>query len=199
MTPINFMRIVIHSAVRFFPYTTCCAKKRTGLCGGAVTSLSGIILKKNENHTQKLAIDLSDYYKKSSYATKEGLEIAIDAVPVLAETGEGAQMAFYDGVSAESTEELAGTWCGDLLQIVDELPEGFQLINCCFAEIWSKAKDYYQKNGTNENGLIITNTEGELYEAASLNYYFKRGPLLYIKVTLEEENNRIKYATVKVE
>ena len=117
----------------------------------------------------------------------------------MGQTGEGAHMAFFDGVFVESTEELAGTWCGDLLQIVDELPEGFQLINCCFAEIWGKAKYYYRKFGTNEKGLIITNTEGKLYEAADLDFYFKRCPLTNVKVTIEKESNRIKYTTVKVE
>ena len=147
------------------------------------------------NHTQKLAIDLADYYRQSCCVN----EMTIDAVPVLTETGEGVHMAFFDGVFVESTEELAGTWCGDLLQIVDELPEGFQLINCCFAEIWSKAKYYYRQFGANEKGLVITNAEGKLYEAADLDFYFKRCPLTNVKVTIEEKESRIKFTTVKVE
>ena len=29
-------------------------------------------------------------------------------------------MALFDGLSADSTEELVGEWCGNLLQIVEE-------------------------------------------------------------------------------
>lgn len=39
----------------------------------------------------------------------------IDLIPVLTETGGGTPMALYDGVSADSREELSCQWCGDLL------------------------------------------------------------------------------------
>ena len=59
---------------------------------------------------------------RSLFLTRKGDITTIDALPVLTETGKGAQMAFFDGVSVDSTEELAGTWCGDLLQILEALP-----------------------------------------------------------------------------
>ena len=143
------------------------------------------------NHTQKMAVDLSDYYKQSFYTNEKGNEMAIDPIPVLTETGEGAQMLFFDGVAAESTEELAGTWCGDLLQIVDELPDGFQVINCCFAELLSMAKHYYRTFGVNKDDLIIANNDGKLYEIARLGFDYKRGPVLYLKITVEQDSIRI--------
>jgi hypothetical protein len=83
------------------------------------------------NHTQKLAIDLADYYKQSkSLFGRDKIITTIDAVPVLTETGGGTQMALFDGVSTDSTEELAGTWCGDLLQIANEQPDDYKRINC---------------------------------------------------------------------
>ena len=51
-------------------------------------------------------------------------DVAIDLLPVLTETGGGAQMAFFDGISVETTEKLAGKWCGDLLQYVKVELEG---------------------------------------------------------------------------
>jgi hypothetical protein len=74
------------------------------------------------NHTQKLAIDMADYFKKSRVFTQKGDEYAIDLIPVLTETGGGAIMAFLDGIAEETTEQLAGGWCGDLLQIVEPQP-----------------------------------------------------------------------------
>jgi hypothetical protein len=70
--------------------------------------------------------------------TQKGDEYAIDLIPVLTETGGGAIMAFLDGIAEETTEQLAGGWCGDLLQIVDRLPDDYSLINCCFADSYSK-------------------------------------------------------------
>jgi hypothetical protein len=145
------------------------------------------------NHTKKLAVDLADYFLQSKYSTKNGIDMTIDAIPVLTETGGGTPMAFSDGIPVETTEELAGTWCGDLLQITDDLPEGYTVINCCFAEIWSKAKDYYRKFGLNKDGYLLKNQDGELYEVVGLDFSFKRRTAKYMKVTIED--NKIKYCT----
>ena len=150
------------------------------------TKYSGYLL----NHTQKLAIDLSDYHKQSKYSTPDGLIMAIDAVPVLTETGEGTPMAFFDGITIETTEELVGTWCGDLLQIVEDLPKDYRLINCCFAEIWSKAKDYYRKFGVNDDGYVLKDSHGTLFEASGLDFYFKRVPLESIKAEVSDDKIR---------
>ena len=145
------------------------------------------------NHTKKLAVDLADYFLQSKYSTKNGIDMTIDAIPVLTETGGGTQMAFFDGASVETTEALAGDWCGDLLQITDELPEEYTVINCCFAEIWSKAKDYYRKFGLNKDGYLLKNNNGELYEVVGFDLYFKRRTAKYVKVVIED--NKIKYST----
>ena len=139
------------------------------------------------NHTKKQAVDLADFHKQSKYISKSGSEMAIDLIPVLTETGEGTQMAVFDGVSAESTEYLAGQWCGDLLQIVDELPKDYQLINCCIAEIWSKAQYCYHTFGVNEEGLLLNGNNGNLFEFAKLNLFGKRIQTAYLKVERTEE------------
>ena len=148
------------------------------------------------NHTKKLAIDLADYYKKSKYImdTENGfVEIAIDLIPVLTETGDGTQMALYEGISADTTEELARQWCGDLLQITDNIPENYQLINCCFAEIWDRAKYCYANFGTNENNYLLNDAEGNIYSVAAINISGKRGTIKQLKA--EKIDNRVKFFT----
>ena len=147
------------------------------------------------NHTKKQAVDLADYYRQSKYLTTTSVEMVIDLVPVLTETGGGTSMALYDGISVDSTEELAGQWCGDLLQIVDELPETYQLINCCFAEIWGRVRYCYRTFGANEDGYLLSDSNGKLFESAKLNFYGKRSAARYIKVEIIEEKNQIRFYT----
>jgi hypothetical protein len=87
------------------------------------------------NHTKKLAIDMADYYNQSKALNESREAYAIDPIPVLTETGGGSAMVFIKGIAEDTTEQLAGVWCGDLLQIVDRLPDGYSLINCCFTEL----------------------------------------------------------------
>jgi hypothetical protein len=147
------------------------------------------------NHTKKLVIDLADYYKLSKFLSARGTYMSIDAIPVLTETGGGTQMALFDGVASDSTEELAGEWVGDLLQIVAsvaDLPESYKLINCCFADIWSRAQYCYHTFGVNENDCI--KNADKLFEGAALNLYGKRGPTSYIKAQLSE--GKIKFTPI---
>jgi hypothetical protein len=141
------------------------------------------------NHTQKLAVDLADYHKQSKFLSKNW-EAAIDLVPVLTETGEGAQMALDNGISVNSTEKLVGTWHGDLLQIVDVLPENYNLINCCFAEIWSRAEYCYRTFGLNEDGYLLNDDNGNLFEATRLSLRGERQSLYIVKVETNEEKIR---------
>jgi len=114
--------------------------------------MSGYLL----NHDKKIAIDLSDYFAKSVSSFIESDDIfAIDAIPVLTETGEGTCMVFDKGVSVDSTEDLAGTWCGDLLQIDDVLPENYELLPCCFADMWNKVRFCWRLFGTNEDNFVL--------------------------------------------
>ena len=147
------------------------------------------------NHTKKLAVDLADYYKQSRFFSDEGDDgsiddMSIDAVPVLTETGGGTQMALFEGVSTDSTEELAGSWCGDLLQIVDDLPSDYEVINCCFAEVWRRAFYCYKTFGLNKDGLLLKNESGELYEGTTLNVFGKRGLPCLLRVELTENKTR---------
>jgi len=139
------------------------------------------------NHTKKLAVDLEDYFKKSITFLK-GVEIVIDVVPFLTETGGGTEMAIMNGITTETTEDLAGTWCGDLLQIVDTLPDDYKLIDCCISEIGEKAMYCYKKFGVNKDGLILRDEKGNLFTGCKLNVFTdERGPTYYLKATEEEK------------
>jgi len=120
--------------------------------------------------------------------------MAIDAVPVLTETGGGAEMAYFDGVSYDSTEELAGEWCGDLLQIVDVLPDGYETIDCCFADVWQRAKYCRRTFGTNKGGYILGGDDNSLYQAAPIDILGERGLPCYIKI--EETQDETKYIPI---
>jgi len=148
------------------------------------------------NHTQKLAINLADYHIKSKFFSS-GWVMALDPIPVLTETGGGTQMALDPGVAINSTEKLAGTWCGDLMQIVDELPEDYNLINCCFAEMNRRAGYCYSKFGVNENGYVLDDNNGNLFEVARLNLLGNREPSKYMKA--ERKWDIIKYIPVLAE
>ena len=139
------------------------------------------------NHTKKLAVDIKVYYKQSKALNQSKRDVTIDLLPVLTETSGGMQMALFDGASFESTEELDGAWCGDLLQIVEELPKKYQLINCCFAEIWSKARYCLSKFGTDKHGYILKNKEGEKYQCVEYNVLQQCGPVRYVKVAEDEK------------
>jgi hypothetical protein len=146
------------------------------------------------NHTQKFAIDMTDFYKQSKSLTQDKTGYAIDPIPVLTETGGGAIMAFINGIAEETTEQLAGGWCGDLLQIVDKLPDGYSLLNCCFAEARGKVNYCYNMFGCNKEGFLIKNDNGDLFKGAKLNFLGERGPVSRIKV--EKIKNLIKFIPV---
>ena len=109
---------------------------------------------------------------------------------VLTETGGGTPMALYDGISADTTEILAGEWCGDLLQIVDELPEAYQLIDCCFAPIWDRANYCYQNFGVDENDYLLNDSNGNLYTVTRLGFRGERGETSNLKVEVTDDKIR---------
>ena len=146
------------------------------------------------NHTQKQAVDLANYYEQSKYVNKGGILMTIDALPTLTETGYGTQHLFIDGLWVNSTEELAGKWCGDLLQIVDELPNDYQLINCCFAEIWSKARYCYRTFGVDKDGYLLSDSRGKLFESAGITFSLKRTKPCCMKV--KADMNGVLYQNV---
>ena len=147
------------------------------------------------NHSKKLAVDLADYQAKAVFLSElsSGTEACIDPIPVLTETSGspytgGAQMAYLNGVSAESTPEIASSWQGDLLQIVDSLPAGYHVITCCFADVWARADYCYRKFGTTDEGLVKDGNG--LYEATFMNIAGKRSEPCHIKVELTEDKIR---------
>ena len=149
------------------------------------------------NHTQKLAVDLKDYFTQSFYLSRNGKYLlAADALPVLTETGGGVYMLFYEGLSVDSTEMLSGTWCGDLLQIIETFPKDYKIINCCFAEIWDRVEHCYYVFGIDKDGYVLNDSKGKRFEATRLDYHGKRGLSSYIKVELIEK--KIKFIPVRV-
>jgi len=88
------------------------------------------------NHTKKLAIDLRLYWE-NSVVTFCGLRrlVCIDLLPVLTEPTGSPVMFGFRGMTSETTKSLISTWPGDLLQIVDEVPQEYEQINCCFVNL----------------------------------------------------------------
>jgi len=139
------------------------------------------------NHTKKQAVNLADYYKQSKGFNSYKEEIVIDVVPVLTETGGGTMMALFDGASIETTEDFAGTWCGDLLQIVDKLPKKYNIINCCFADMWGRARYCYSAFGIDKKGYILKNNAKAKYQGIKYNLIQERELARYIKFIKDEK------------
>ncbi|MDR1871020.1 MAG: hypothetical protein LBS60_03670 [Deltaproteobacteria bacterium] len=146
-------------------------------------SYSGFLI----NHTKKLAINLADYLQRSLSMFGGDFLGAIDLIPVLTETGGGSAMAFFDGISWDTTEKLSQQWRGDLLQIVDEPPTDYQIINCCFAGIWAKAKACRSMYGVDSFNYILSDKNGNRYECTNLNFYFSRGARHHVQVEFTEK------------
>jgi hypothetical protein len=120
------------------------------------------------NRTKKLAVDLGDYYKKSLSMTKNGDLYVIDPIPGLTETGGGLSMALFEGMTPATTENLDGEWCGDLLQIVNDLPDGYERIDCCFANIWGRTQFCYKEYGVDKEGFLLEQ-QGKRFLCCRLN------------------------------
>jgi hypothetical protein len=143
------------------------------------------------NHTKKLAVDIADYCEQSKGLSESGEEVVIDLVPVLTETGGGTEMALLKGTSIETTEKLAGTWCGDLLQIVDELPKKYKVISCCFAEIWHRIRYCYITFGTDKDDYILKNNAGERYNCINYNCFGQCSSARHVRVN--KVDNKIQF------
>ena len=140
------------------------------------------------NHTQKYAVDLTSYYTKSvSRYRTDDINFVIDPVPVLTETGGGIEMALFDGLTVETTENLAGSWCGDLLQIVDELPEDYKIIDCCFAEAFKRARYCYSVFGVDEENFIKNDSQNNRLIGCRLNLFGKRGKKSCFEVIIDDK------------
>jgi hypothetical protein len=123
---------------------------------------------------------------------KKGELAAVDSISVLTETGGGTEMTFDEGIAADSTERLSGTWCGDLLQIVDQPPDGYELIDCCFAEIWQRAKFCHSLFGLDASNYILGDWRGKRYECAALDFLGRRGRTRYVRAEWTEDT--LKYS-----
>lgn len=150
------------------------------------------------NHTKKQAVNLKEYFINSKFFISN-IEATIDLIPVLTETGGGTIMALFDGITDNSTEHLAEYWCGDLLQITDKCPDGYELIDCCISQSIDRVKYCYRKYGVNENGYVLKNENGDLFRAFSVNPFSEdgRGVEYYVKAKVLDD--RIQFNTIKIE
>jgi hypothetical protein len=148
------------------------------------------------NHTQKLAVDLGDYYKKSLSMTENRILYAIDPIPALTETGGGINMALLDGMKSATTEKLAEEWCGDLLQIVNDLPDGYKCIDCCFADLWGRTRFCYTEYGVDEADFLL-DQQGKRFVCCTLNLFGKRSLDGFMKVKLSD--GTVHFSTLPVD
>jgi hypothetical protein len=146
------------------------------------------------NHTKKIAVDLHDYYNSSVCANSKGLLYVMDLIPFLTETGGVTLITLFGGISANTTEKLSRTWCGDLLQIVEDLPTDYKLMNYCFAEMFNKAYMYHDQFGVDKDNFVLQDDKGTRFTSVQLNIHFNRSPLINIKT--EQKEHAIKYSTV---
>ncbi len=79
--------------------------------------------------------------------------------------------------------------------IVDELPQDYELINCCFSEYFSKSKYCYYKFGVNENDYLLKDNERNLFIGVSIGIFGGRGIPCCVKI--EKEENGIRYIPIK--
>jgi hypothetical protein len=135
------------------------------------------------NHDLKLAVNLENYYNCSKfYPNSRPKLVALDLIPVLTDNCGGSRMAMLKGISAETTENLFGQWCGDLLQISDSVPEGYEMMTCCFVEIWNRAYYCYNTFGKDDEDFIL-DSDGKRYEGVQIGLFDnKRGHLRFVKV-----------------
>jgi hypothetical protein len=147
------------------------------------------------NHTKKLAVDLGDYYKNSLSMTRKGHFYAIDPIPALTETGGGLCMALFEGMTSATTENLDMEWCGDLLQIVNDLPDGYERIDCCFADVWGRTQFCYIAYGVDEEGFLLEQ-QGKRFVCCRLNLFGKRGLDSFMKVNISDDT--VNYSAVSI-
>ena len=150
------------------------------------------------NHTKKQAINLKEYFSISKFFRSD-IEASMDLIPILTETGGGTAMALFEGITSGSTEHLAGDWCGDLLQIVEDYPNEYKLLEFCISQSKDKMRYCYKKYGTNEDGYLLKNANGDLFRAFNFTPFSEngRGMEQYIKVT--EVGDGVQLSGVKIE
>jgi hypothetical protein len=136
------------------------------------------------NHTKKQALDMDDYYKNSLSMTRKEDLYVIDPIPALTETGGGLERALFEGMISATTENLDMEWCGDLLQIVNDLPNGYERIDCCFAEIWGRARFCQRTYGVDEEDFLLE--QGKRFVCCKLNLFGKRSLDSFMKIKLSD-------------
>jgi len=73
---------------------------------------------------------------------------------------------------------------------------------CCFADMWQKARYFFEVFGTNEDALILIdesdeNGDPKLYEAAALTFWGERRFICHIKAERKDGKIAMSGATIK--
>jgi hypothetical protein len=108
------------------------------------------------NYDKKLAVDLRSYFDRSVVMSAAGMkEYAIDLIPCLCDLCGGSSMALFEGYTEDSSVDMLGTWVFDLMGIVDDVPDGFEVVKCCFANVKSKCVYCFVRNGVDSWGHVL--------------------------------------------
>ena len=112
-------------------------------------------------------------------------------------------MALFDGTSVETTYSLGGIWCGDLLEIKDEMPGDYTLVNCCFVGIWERAMFLYNEFDVDSENFILSEDKGKRYEAYpfDLAELYGKPPVVKVNIKVEksEKEGHVNFKTVLID
>jgi len=96
-------------------------------------------------------------------------------------------------IPSDMTEGLISQWCGDLLQLMEDVPVEYKVVNCCFAVANRKACYFDQKYGTDEEGYVLNGTSR--YEVVRI--FTPRGTRIprpsYVKKNVSKSTGKIHY------
>ena len=84
------------------------------------------------NHTQKMYVDCDEYFSKSKVDEGEYGIWCLHPLSLLTCVGNGQGGGDY---RSEIGQDLVGIWCWDVISVENEIPEGYEKLDCCFKEI----------------------------------------------------------------
>lgn len=85
------------------------------------------------NHDKKLYLSCNSYYKESKSFVSKGCDLVIHPLPLLTAVGNGRGGGDFDSY-AKKGMEYVGLWAWDLIEIKDDIPEGYKMVNYRFIE-----------------------------------------------------------------
>lgn len=106
-------------------------------CSGWVSSVEYADFSLNDkyliNHDKKLYLDCNKYFKESKSFVSKGYNFVIHPLPLLTAVGNGRGSGDFD-TYAKQGMEYVGLWAWDLIEIREDIPEGYKEVNYRFVE-----------------------------------------------------------------